>query len=347
MTTLETARVVTGGIDTHLDVNVAAALDPVGALLGTAAFEASPTGHRELASWLGSFGTVATVGVEGTGAYGAGIARHLHSLGVTVVEVDRPNRQERRRNGKSDTLDAVEAARAALSGRARGQAKSRDGAVEAIRVLLVARRSATRERTRSIVRMRHLGYTAPEELRGRLKGLSVRRFVEEASRLRPEASPDTVTAATKAALRSLAHRVRSLETEIAHLDEQLVPIVGACAPELLSVLGVGTLTAATLLVTAGDNPERMRSEAAWARLCGVAPLPATSGKVVSRHRLNPGGDRQANAALWRIVMVRLTCDPNTRAYVERRMKEGRSKREIIRCLKRYVAREVYRQLPRG
>ena len=347
MTTLDTARAVTGGIDTHLDVNVAAALDPVGALLGTASFEASPAGHNDLTRWLGSFGSVATVGVEGTGAYGAGIARHLRTLGVAVVEVDRPNRQARRRNGKSDTLDAIEAARAALSGRARGQAKSRDGAVEALRVLIVARRSAAQERAKSIVRMRHLGFTAPDELRGRLKGLPVARFVEEAARLRPAASPDTVTTATKAALRFMARRVQALEAELAHLDDQLAPLVEATAPELLSLMGVGTLTAATLLVTAGDNPGRLRSEAAWAHLCGVAPIPATSGKMVARHRLNSGGDRQANAALWRIVMVRLSCDPDTRAYMERRTKEGRSKREVIRSLKRYVAREVYRHLPHG
>jgi transposase len=289
---------------------------------------------------------VTRVGVEGTGAYGASIARFLRKKGIEVVEVDRPNRQARRKNGKSDPLDATEAARAALSGRADGQGKTRDGAVEAIRVLTVARRSAATERTKSLVRMRHLGFTAPDQLRSRLRGLPIPRLIDEAAGLRPTNSLDPVTSATKAALRSLAQRVRSLEAEMAKLDELLTPLVKATAPELLKLVGVGIHTAASLLVAAGDNPERLRSEAAWAHLCGVAPIPASSGKV-TRHRLNRGGDRQANSALWRIVLVRLNCDPGTQAYMDRRLTEGRSKREIIRILKRYVAREVYQHLPRS
>ncbi len=346
MTIVEAARGVTGGVDTHLDVHVAAALDPLGALLGTKPFEVSPDGYKELFSWLESFGEVGKVGVEGTGAYGAGLARFLRRQGVQVIEVDRPNRAERRRSGKSDPLDAVEAARAALGGRARNVPKERTGAVEAIRVLVVAKRSARQARTKAIVQIRHLVITAPDQLNQRLRGLRIQALVDTAASLRPSQSGDPVTAATKASLSSLAHRVLSLDEELAELDRRLEALVNAAAPELLALFGVGHDTAAALLVTAGDNPERLRSEAAWAHLCGVAPIPASSGKS-GRHRLDRGGDRHANSALWRIVLVRIAHDPETRVYFERRVKEGRSKLEVIRILKRYVAREVYRRLPRG
>jgi transposase len=345
MTIVEATRTATGGIDTHGEVHVAAALDEVGGLLGTKSFEANPNGYAALLSWLSAFGNVTRVGVEGTGSYGAGVARFLARAGVQVVEVDRQNRQARRQSGKSDPLDAVEAARAALSGRARGQAKSRDGSVEAIRVLVVAKRSARGARIKALTQMRQLTYSAPDQLQSRLKGLPIAQFVAVAQGLRPSRSQDPVTAATKASLSSLAHRVADLEEEIAELDARITPLLKATAPELLAVYGVGIDTAATLLVTAGDNPERLHSEAAWAHLCGVSPLQASSGKV-TRHRLNRGGDRQANRALWHIVITRLASDPKTQAYMERRVKDGRSKREAIRMLKRYVAREVYRHLPR-
>ena len=343
MTTIEAARPVIGGVDTHGELHVAAAVDQVGGLLGTESFAASPAGYVALLGWLSGFGDISSVGVEGTGAYGAGLARFLRRSGITVAEVDRPNRQARRRQGKSDPLDAVEAARAALSGRA-GQAKAKDGAVEALRVLLVARRSATQARIKALVQMRHLVYAAPDDLAVALKALSVKQLVERAGGLRPLRSPDQVTASTKLALHALAGRVRFLDEQLDDLDQCIAPLVSCTAPALLELVGVGPLTAATLLVVAGDNSERLRSEAAWAHLCGVAPLEASSGKVF-RHRLDPGGNRQANSALWRIVMVRLSCDPETQAYMERRTKEGRSKREVVRSLKRYVAREVYRRLP--
>ena len=346
MTIVEAARTVTGGIDTHGETHVAAVLDEVGGLLGTESFEANPDGYSALFSWLAGFGAVGKVGVEGTGAYGAGLARFLARAGVEVIEVDRPNRQDRRRTGKSDPIDAVEAARAALSGRARGQAKSRDGAVEAIRVLVVAKRSARQARVKALTQMRQLTFTAPDQLQTQIKGLPAPQFIAAAQGLRPTRSADPVTAATKASLSSLAHRIGELDEEIAELDARITPLLEAHAPDLLNVYGVGIDTAATLLVTAGDNPERLRSEAAWAHLCGVSPLQASSGKV-TRHRLNRGGDRQANRALWIIVISRLASDPATQAYMERRVKEGRSKREVIRILKRYVAREVYRYLPRG
>jgi len=188
--------------------------------------------------------------------------------------------------------------------------------------------------------------TAPDQLRCRLRGLSVIALVNEAARLRPSRSGDAVMAAHKAALCSLARRIQGLEDELAELDRRIEALVTSAAPELLARFGVGPDTAAALLVSAGDNPERLHSEAAWAHLCGVAPIPASSGKS-NRHRLDRGGDRHANSAPWRIVMVRIAHDPETTANFERKVKEGRSKRDVIRLLKRYVARELYRYLPRG
>lgn len=345
MTIVEADR-VTGGVDTHLEVHVAAALDAIGGVLGVESFPTSPTGYRELLAWMSSFGPVARVGVEGTGAYGAGLARYLNRHGVEVIEVDRANRQARRQGGKSDPADAVEAARAAQSGRARGIAKTRDGNVEAIRVLLVARRSSRAMRVKTLCQIRHLTFTGPDELRERLQGLSAIMLPREAAAMRPRAGGDVVAYTTKLAIRTLARRVVALDEETEEIDELLAVLVAETAPALLALHGVGVDGAATLLVAAGDNPERLRSEAAWAHLCGVSPIEASSGKVV-RHRLNRGGDRQANSALWRIVMVRMVSHAPTRAYVERRTEEGRSKLEIIRMLKRYVAREVYRLLPRA
>ena len=327
-------------------MHVAAALDEIGGLLGVESFEASGAGNDKLLSWLQSFGPVVRVGVEGTGSYGAGLARLLRTAGVEVVEVDRPNRQTRRRRGKSDPLDAVEAARAAQSGRALGAAKTRDGNVEAIRTLMVAKRSARSTKIKSLNQIRHLSFTAPDELRQRLKGCSRDHLAAQAAALRPRPDGDAVVVATKTALRTLGRRVLALDEEKAMLDNQLAELVTATAPALLGLHGVGVDTAAALLVTAGDNPQRLRSEAAWAHLCGVAPIEASSGKV-TRYRLNRGGDRHANAALWNIVITRLRSDPRTQTYMRRRLGEGRSKSDIIRVLKRYVAREVYRHLPRG
>ena len=345
-TIVEAGRTVVGGVDTHLDVHVAAALDPIGGVLGVESFVAAPRGYKAMLEWMGAFGTVSRVGVEGTGAYGAGLGRFLRQSGVEVIEVDRSNRQVRRTQGKSDPADAVEAARAVLSGRATGAPKSRDGNVEAIRALLVAKRSAREGRLRAIHQMRQLSYTAPDQLRCRLKGLPIKQFTAETAAMRPRAGGDPVVHATKVALASLGRRVLALEEETTGIDELLDELVTATAPGMLELFGVGIDTAATLLVAAGDNPERLRSEAAWAHLCGVAPIQASSGKI-TRHRLDRGGDRNANQALWRIVMTRISCDPRSRAYLERRTKEGRSKREVIRILKRYVAREVFKHLPRG
>jgi len=346
MAIVEEARAVTGGVDTHLDLNVAAALDSIGGLLGVGEFPTTPAGHRDLAAFLAGFGTVTRVGVEGTGSYGAGLSRFLRSSGLEVVEVDRPNRQSRRRTGKSDPVDAIEAARAALSGRAQGAGKTREGNVEAIRVLVVAKRSARSTKIKTLNQIRHLGFTAPEELRARLKGVSRPHLAAQAAALRPRAGGDPVLFATKTALSLLGRRVLALDAERDRLNVLLTELVEKTAPELLEIHGVGIDTAATLLVTAGDNPGRLRSEAAWAHLCGVAPIQASSGKV-TRVRLDRGGDRQANSALWRVVITRLRSEPRTQAYMEKRLKEGRSKPEIIRVLKRYVAREVFHHLPRG
>jgi transposase len=345
MTIVEGTRAVTGGVDTHRDVHVAAALDPVGGLLGVESFPSTAAGYGDLLEWLSSFGAVTRVGVEGTGAYGAGLSRHLRANQIEVIEVDRTNRQARRAHGKSDPVDAVEAARAAQSGRAAGLAKSRDGNVEAIRVLVVAKRSARHARIKTLTQIRHLSFTAPDALRAPLRGLAPARLAAETAAWRPRRGGDVVLYATKVALRTLGCRVLALDEEVGRLDELLAELVTATAPQLLAVHGVGVDTCATLLIAAGDNPGRLRGDAAWAHLCGVAPIEASSGKVV-RHRLDRGGDRNANQALWRIVMVRMATDPRTRADVERRTKEGRSKREIIRVLKRYAAREVYRLLPR-
>jgi transposase len=334
---------ITGGVDTHLDVHVAAALNHLGALIGTKSFPATAAGYRQLLSWLRSFGEVVLVGVEGTGSYGAGLTRHLLDKDVTVVEVDRPNRQNRRRRGKSDTVDAVAAARAAQGGDATGHAKSRNGNVEAMRVLRLVKQSARRNKTASLNQMRSIVATGPEELRVRLRHLPAAKLVNEAASLRPNGRTDML-GATKVALRQLARRVQAFDVEIADINDLLEPLVADTAPELLTCEGVGTDVASALLVAAGDNPERLRSERSFAKLCGVAPLDASSGKQ-ERHRLSRAGDRQANSALWRIVMTRIVYDPRTKTYIDRRMKEGLSKREAMRCLKRYVAREIYAHLP--
>ena len=263
---------MTGGVDTHLDVHVAAALDPVGGLLGVESFPTTAAGYRGLVDWMSGFGSLQRVGVEGTGAYGAGLARYLAHCGVEVMEVDRANRQARRAHGKSDPVDAVEAARAAQSGRASGLAKSRDGNVEAIRTLIVARRSARDMRIKSINQIRHLSFTAPDELRERLRPLTATMLPRAAAGLRPRVGNDPVVHATKLAIATLGRRVVALDAEAAVLDKLLGELVAAAAPSLLALYGVGVDTAASLLVAAGDNPQRLRSEAAWAHLCGVAPI---------------------------------------------------------------------------
>jgi len=345
MTTMtSTAAAVIGGVDTHADVHVAAACDHLGAVLGTQSFPTTSAGYRQLLSWLRTFGEVTVVGVEGTGSYGVGLTRFLLERGVELREVSRPNRQTRRRHGKSDVVDAIAAARAVINGDASAQPKSHDGAVEALRTLKIVHRSANKARTQALNQIRDIITTAPDELRSELRCLRRRELLAVCSSFRP-GDRDDLLAITKLSLRSLARRITELDEELTQLDARRRRITTTVAPALVAAHGIGPDTASSLLLAAGDNPDRLGSERSWASLLAARPLPASSGKTI-RHRLNPGGDRHGNSALWRIIIVRMGSDPRTKAYVERRTKEGLSKREIIRCLKRYVARETYSLLPR-
>jgi transposase len=336
--------VVTGGVDTHQDLHVAAALDQIGRVLGTQSFATTPAGYRQMLGWLRGFGRLQVVGVEGTGSYGSALARHLTSQGIDVIEVARPNRQLRRRHGKTDVIDAIAAARVVLSGEATGKPKSHDGPVEALRTLKAVQRSANKARTQALNQIHQLLVTAPEDLRTKLRGLTRKELLATCAAFRIRPDDDSLPAMTRLALRELAQRVLHLDGQLADVTARLGRITTAIAPELVAIKGVGPDVASTLLMTAGDNPERMTSEAAFAALCGSNPIPASSGKT-NRHRLNRGGDRNANAALWRIVVVRLSCDQRTRDYLERRTSEGKSKTEILRCLKRYLAREIFNAMP--
>jgi len=331
------------GVDTHLEFHVAVALDGLGRRLGELAVPTTERGYEGLVSWAEGFGHVGRAGVEGTSSYGAGLARHLKAAQIPVFEVERPKRRHLRRRGKSDSRDAEGAARAVLAGETAGVPKSGDGRVEMVRVLRTARRSAVKARTQAANQLRGVLVTTPEAMRHRLRGLSTKELVAAAARFRPGDDPEDVDEATRFALRSVVRRYQYLSEEIAKLDAQLCRLVAQTAPELTSLPGIGTDHAATLLAVAGDNPERLGTEASFASLCGVSPVEASSGKVV-RHRLNRGGNRDANRALHLICVVRMRVDERTRRYAARRASEGKSKKEIIRCLKRYVAREVYRVL---
>ncbi|MGW4985632.1 IS110 family transposase [Streptomyces mirabilis] len=334
---------VIGGIDTHTDVHQAAVIDSVGRHLDTCSFETNAAGYEQLMTWLHAQGEVIAVGMEGTGAYGAELARFLTASGVTVVEVDRPDRKARRAHGKSDPIDAYAAATAVLSGRASGTPKSRNGIVEAIRALRVVRRSAIKARTQTLNQIRALMVTSPSTLRDKLRGLPTGLLIDTLARIRPAGDLSDPACAAKTALRRLAKRYQALHQEIKEADADLAPLVTRAAPSLVALPGVGIETAGQLLITAGDNPDRLRSEASFAHLCAEAPIPASSGRT-NRHRINRGGDRHANSALYTIVLVRMQYDQRTRDYVARRTAEGMSTKDIMRCLKRFVAREVYRHL---
>jgi transposase len=332
---------VTGGVDTHDDMHVASVCDSTTArTLATSTFPTTPAGYACLLAWMKEHGTLDQVGVESTGSWGAGLTRHLTAAGVEVIEVDRPDRKERRVNGKTDTIDAIAAARAVISGRATGKPKTRDGSVEAIRQLEIVYHGASKDRTRAINQFKAIIVSAPAGLRGRLRdGLSLRNQLARARRF-PDHHPDIVEQQTRFALRELARRIEFLDQHCARLEQRIQELVITHCPALIGLSGVGPHSAAQLLAAAGDNPDRLRSDAAFAKLCGVCPMPASSGKT-TRHRLNRGGDRRANNALFTIVLNRMQRDPRTRAYVGRRTAEGMSTKEIMRCLKRYVAREVY------
>ncbi|MCO7218364.1 IS110 family transposase [Klenkia sp. PcliD-1-E] len=342
-----TRRVVTVGVDPHSDTHHAAVFDEVGRPIADAGFPTTPEGYRHLREWAAEHGEVAAFGVEGTGAYGAGLARDLRAAGQVVIEVDRPDRKTRRQHGKSDPIDAYAAAAAVLSGAAVGIPKTRDGQVEAIRTLRVARRSAIKGRTQAINQLKAVVLTGPAQLRLALAGQSTRELLGTCRRMRttqpPSQASDPVAAATRSTLRRLARRITALTEEIADIDTELQPLVQATAPQLMDVYGVGTEVGAQLLITAGDDPDRLRSEAAFAQLCGTAPLPASNGRT-TRHRLNRGGDRHANYALHVIALVRLSAHQPTRDYAARRRAQGLSNLKIIRCLKRYIAREIHHVL---
>jgi transposase len=331
------------GVDTHLDVHVAVAVDQLGRRLGELRVPTTARGYERLLGWAEGFGPVGCAGIEGTSSYGAGLVRHLKAAGVSVVEVERPKRRHLRRKGKSDPIDAEAAARAVLAGEALGEPKSGDGKVEMIRTLRSARQSAVKSRSQAANQLKALLVTAPEVLRHRLRELPTKELVASCARFRLGNDPDDVETATEFALRSVARRHEALSEEITELDVQLDRLVAEVAPKLISLPAIGTHHAATLLVVAGDNPQRLRSEASFASLCGVSPIEASSGKVV-RHRLNRGGNRDANRALHMICVVRMGSDHRTRKYLARRTAEGKNKWEIMRCLKRYIAREVYHVL---
>ena len=336
-------QVVIGGVDTHKDVHVAAIISALGSLISTSSFPTTPKGYRDLLAWMRSFGELVKVGVEGTGSYGAGLFRFLSAQGIAIIEVNRPNRKARRSKGKSDTLDAQAAALAALNGQAQALPKSGDSIIEAIRVLRIAYCSARKARTQISNQIRDLIITAPDKLRSTLEPLGIQERVACCARLRPNNDPADPTEATRIALKSLARRYEFLTKEMDELHGHLDVLTARANPGLCGALGVGTDVAAILLSCAGDNPERMVSEAAFAALCGSSPVEASSGKV-TRHRLNRGGNRQANHALWRIALVRMACDDATKQYAAKRKAQGKSDREIMRCLKRYIAREVYQLL---
>lgn len=336
---------VIGGFDCHSDMHVSAALDPLGRLLGTESFRATGDGYRQALAWLGSFGPIIAVGVESTGSFGAALARSFGEQGLRVIEINQPHPYTKARRGKTDAIDAEAAARKVLSGEATGAAKDTSGIVEAIRHLTVARDGAIKARAAALCQFGDLVVTAPTAVRERL---SARKTLEGraalCARMRPNLSNHTDPAtAAKVALGSVACRIVTLTREAAELAAQLNRLVAIAAPITLQQLGLGTQNTAALLIAAGENIERFRSEAAFAHLCAAAPVPASSGRT-TRHRLNSSGNRDANRALHMIVIVRLRYCPRTRAYMERRLREGKTKKETIRCLKRYLVREVYRTL---
>jgi transposase len=336
---------VTLGVDTHLDTHVAAAVDARGVLLAVRSFAATALGARELIEWAHGLGLLRRAGVEGTGTYGAGLTRALRAAGVEVRDVHRPDCSLRRRKGKSDTIDAEQAARSVWSGSATAHAKSRTGLVEATRGVVATRRSAVKARTQAANQLRAMIVAAPDDLRDSLQPLPLLRCVRRCAALRPGRDL-TLDASIRRTLRLLAKRWQHLSAELTVLDEQLEALTAQIAPRLRERYGVGPHTAAVLLLTAGDNPERLATEASLAALCGASPLEASSGRTV-RHRLNRGGDRQANNALFTIAMTRMRGDARTKAYVDRRRQEGKTIPEIRRCLKRYIVREIYPLLVAG
>jgi len=333
------------GFDCHSNTHVAAVLDPLGQLLTTEVFHVSAAGYKRIERWLASFGPILAVGIESSGSYGAGLSRALNGAGVRVLEVNRPHRHMRARRGKNDFIDAEAAARMVLSGEAAGAAKESRGLVEAVRQLSVARDGAVKARTAALGQLGDLLITAPARIREQLsshKTAAGRAAACNRMRIAHGDAQDPGIAA-KVALKSVARRISELSNEISRLDVLLQDLVATAAPRTVGRLGLGTNTTAALLVAAGENIDRFSSEAAFARLCGAAPVPASSGNT-QRHRLSWSGNRRANQALHMAAVVRLRYCARSRAYLQRRVGEGKTKKEVLRCLKRYIAREVFRTL---
>lgn len=339
------------GVDTHADTHTAAVVASSGALLTTVTVPTDADGYAELLEWAERHGGLRCWAIEGAGGYGAGLARYLAEHTEMVVELDRPVRPVRRAGAKSDVIDAERAARDALT-RASLAAPKTGPERAALQALLTARRSAVDAATTTQRQLRALVITAPEHVRARFRGHTTRSMITIASRLRP-GSPTSTSSTAKACadveaftvlstLRALARRIQALETEAADHEHAIRTIVRSWRPDLLDLTGVGAIVAATVL-TAWSHPGRCRSEAAFAMLAGTAPIPASSGKTV-RYRLNRSGNRQLNRALHTIALSRLRHDPTTRTYADRRRAQGKTDREIKRCLKRYIARQLYRQL---
>lgn len=346
MTSMTLARGdVIVGVDTHKDQHAGVSLDGLGGRLGQLFITADPDGYEQLLDWARSQGRVVAFGVEGTGSYGIGLARFLRRHGVKVFEVSRPARKgERRLQGKSDTVDAEHAARQVLAGQATATPKTADGDVEILRLIKIARDTAVKARSQAMITLKATLVTAADVLRAELEPLTDFKLITVCATFEVAGDITDPDRAMRHVLGSLARRWLQLHEEIKLHTRHLEQRTQAAAPQLLEAFGVGFDTAAELLVAAGDNANRVRSEAAFAKLCGACPIPASSGKT-NRHRLNRGGNRQANAALYRAVIVRMRWHALTIAYVARRTAEGLSKKEIIRCLKRYLAREVYALLP--
>ena len=333
------------GVDTHRDTHVAAVVTLPGGLAATSAFPATAAGYRRMLAWTRNLGVVARAGVECTGSYGAALSRYLQAEGISVIDVNQPDRATRRKRGKTDAVDAESAARAILSGRAASIAKTGDGLVEAMRVLKLARDSAVNARTKAINQLRAVLVGADPALRESLAGLGPGTLIRACARLDdPGGGASDVERAVIYTLRLLANRILELKAESYELHKRISDLVVRCAPQLLERQGVGPDSAAALLIAAGDNPQRLRRESSYAALCGVSPVEASSGNT-QRRRLNRGGDRQANAALYRITLSRLRWDQPTQHYLQRRIREGKTRREAIRCLKRYIAREIFGLLP--
>ncbi len=333
---------VTVGVDTHKHSHIARAKDGLGRHLGQLEIETDPQGYAGLLAWAQGFGPVVTFGIEGTSSYGAGLTRFLRAHGQAVIEVLRPVRRDRRFGGKSDPIDADVAAGAVLSGKATAVPKAGDAGVEMVRALKIAKQTAIKARTQAVNAVKAMIVMSPDPVREQLRHLKTPALTRTCCAYRVDGVSDP-TSAIKLSLRSMCRRYVALDHEVRALEKELDVLTVRLVPQLRERFGVGQDVAATLVLAAGNSGDRLRSEASFSMLCGASPIPASSG-MVQRHRLNRGGDRQANAALHHIVIVRLRHDEATKAYFAKRKAEGKSKKEIFRCLKRYVAREVYRTL---